>query len=134
MRCADIEPTARYSPRDGPATVPLGLRSGLARGATFERRRNTIRVAKEASRKPIVLSRRTLGLLLLAALLALVLLVVLAPGVTFVASGGLVLTPVLSFPVRVLSEFMPEANAISQLPRREMTGPQPEGMSEEARG
>jgi hypothetical protein len=97
MRCADSEPTARNSPRDGPATVPLGLRSGLARGATYERRRNTIRVAKEAGRTPIVLSRRTLGLLLLAALLA-------------------------------------GANAISQLPRREMTGPQPEGTSEEARG
>ena len=134
MRCADSEPTARNSPRDGPATIPLGLRSGLARGATYERRRNTIRVAKDDGRTPIVLSRRTLGLLLLAALLALALLVVLAPGVNFVASGGLMLALVLSFPVRVLSEFMSEADAISQLPRREMTGPQPEGMSEEARG
>jgi predicted PurR-regulated permease PerM len=70
-------------------------------------------MAKAAGPTPIVISRRTLGLLLLAAQLALALLVVLAPSVIVVASGGLVMALVLSFPVRALSEFMPRPLAVA---------------------
>jgi AI-2E family transporter len=103
------ELAGRYPRRDGPATLTPEPRSGH----TYERRWNTSRMAKGAGPTPIVISRRTLGLLLLAALLALTLLVVLAPSVIFVASGGLVLAVVLSFPVRALSEFMPRPLAVA---------------------
>jgi predicted PurR-regulated permease PerM len=109
MRCVDSELADRHPRRDSPATVPPELRSGH----TYERRWNTLRVAKGAGPTPIVISRLALGLLLLAALPALALLVVVAPGVILVASGGLVLALVLSFPVRALSRLMPRPLAVA---------------------
>src|SRR5215217_1748592 len=97
----DSELAGRYPQRDVPATLPLQPRSGHAYG----RGQRTLRRAKGADPTPIVISRRTLGLVLLAALLALVLVMVLAPGVILVASGGLALALVLSFPVRAISRF-----------------------------
>jgi predicted PurR-regulated permease PerM len=109
MRCVDSELTGRYPQRDSPVALPSQPRSGHA----YTRRRNILRRAKGAGPTPIVLSRRDLGLLLLAALLALALLVVLAPGVILVASGGLALALVLSFPVRALSRFMSRPLAVA---------------------
>src|SRR5215217_183306 len=109
MRCVDSDLARRYPRRDGPATLTPQPRSGHA----YRHGQRTFRKVKGAAPTQIVISRRTLGLLLLAALLALALLVVLAPSVIFVAAGGLALAVVLSFPVRVLSRLMPRPLAVA---------------------
>lgn len=61
---------------------------------------------------PIRISRRVGYLLALAALVALVFVVWRAPSVLFVGVGGVALALVLSFPVRLLSRFVPRPVAI----------------------
>ncbi len=111
MRSVGSEPAKRDPGRPGLAALPAELRSGSRNGQG--RRRESSRTAGRAGPAPIEISRRVLGVLLLTALLALALLVVLAPGVLLVASGGLALALVLSFPVRALSRFMPRPLAVA---------------------
>src|SRR5215217_1018376 len=108
MGCVDSELAGQHPRRDGASSLPPETRSTHAYG----RRQKTLRRAKSSGPTPIVISRRTWGLLLLVALFALVLLVVVTPGVILVASGGLALALVLSFPVRALSRFMPRPLAV----------------------
>lgn len=62
---------------------------------------------------PIWISRRTRGILIMAALAALALLIYHAPIVLVLAMGGGALALVLSFPVRALSRVLPEWLAIA---------------------
>jgi predicted PurR-regulated permease PerM len=61
---------------------------------------------------PIWISARTWTVLLLGVLVALVLLMWLSPSVPIMLLGGFALALVISFPVRVLSRFMPRGWAI----------------------
>src|SRR5690349_9883217 len=61
---------------------------------------------------PIVISPRARWVLVGAAILALVVLLRAAPDILGVALGGFTLALVLSFPVRLLSYFMPRGLAI----------------------
>lgn len=111
MRSAGSEPAGRDPGQPGLVALPVELRSGSGHGQG--RKREPSRTAGKAGPAPIEISRRVLGVLLLTALLALVILVVLAPGVLFVALGGLALALALSFPVRALSRFMPRPLAVA---------------------
>jgi predicted PurR-regulated permease PerM len=61
---------------------------------------------------PIPISARTRAVLTVASLLALVLVVWIAPSVATVALGGVTLALLLSFPVRLMSRFIPRWLAI----------------------
>src|SRR4051794_17093353 len=61
---------------------------------------------------PIWISARTWTVLLLGVLVALVLLMWLSPSIPIMLLGGFALALVISFPVRVLSRFMPRGWAI----------------------
>lgn len=61
---------------------------------------------------PILISARTRAVLAVALLLALVLVVWIAPSVATVALGGVTLALLLSFPVRLMSRFIPRWLAI----------------------
>lgn len=61
---------------------------------------------------PIPISPRTRNLLMLAAVIGLILLIRAAPVILTISLGGAFLALILSFPVRLLSRFMPRGAAI----------------------